>query len=151
MLALLILAAGYLLSETGAAAAAKTGLGSAFFGAPLLAVATSLPEISAMVGAVRLRRYEMAIGDVFGTNLFNAALLFLIDVLAPGEPVLMQVGAFSAFGALLGIVLTVIFMAGVIERRDRTIPCMGWDSLAALVCYGLGVAVLWSLRGPPGG
>jgi cation:H+ antiporter len=149
--AALILAAGYLLSETGSAAAAKTGLGSAFFGATFVAVATSLPEISTMVAAVRLRRYEMALGDIFGTNLFNAALLFLIDALAPGPPVLGRVGAFSAFGALLGLVLTTIFIAGVIERRDRTVLRMGWDSLAAVAAYLAGVAVLFALRRQTGG
>jgi cation:H+ antiporter len=149
--AALILAAGYLLSQTGSAAAAKTGLGSAFFGVTFLAVATSLPEISTMAGAVRLRRYEMALGDIFGTNLFNAALVFVIDVLAPGPPVLSRVGAFSAFGALLGLVLTTIFMAGVIERRDRTVFRMGWDSLAALAFYAAGLVVLWTLRGQAGG
>lgn len=149
--ALLILAAGYLLSRTGSAAAAQTGLGSAFFGATFVAVATSLPEISTMVAAVRLRRYEMALGDIFGTNLFNAALVFLTDLLAPGPPLLSSIGAFSAFGALLGLVLTAIFLAGVVERRDRTVLRMGVDSLAALLVYGGGVALLYALRDQVGG
>ncbi|PWS35472.1 hypothetical protein DFH01_17845 [Falsiroseomonas bella] len=146
-----ILVAGYLLSQTGAAAAEKTGLGSAFFGATFVAVATSLPEISTMVGAVRLKRYEMALGDIFGTNLFNAALIFVTDALSGGDPVLGRVGAFSAFGALLGLVLTALFMAGLVERRDRTVLRMGWDSLAALACYAGGIVVLWLLRGQTGG
>lgn len=145
--ALVILVAGYLLSATGSAAAQKSGMGSAFFGATFVAIATSLPEISTMVAAVRLRRYEMAFGDIFGTNLFNAALICLTDALADGPPVLGRVGAFSAFGALLGLLLTTIFMAGLIERRDRTILRMGWDSLAALLLYAGGVAVLFLLRG----
>jgi len=149
--ALLILAAGWLLSRTGSAAAAQTGLGSAFFGATFVAVATSLPEISTMVAAVRLRRYEMALGDIFGTNLFNAALVFLTDLLAPGPPLLSSIGAFAAFGALLGLVLTAIFLAGVVERRDRTVLRMGVDSLAALLVYGGGVALLYALRGQVGG
>lgn len=149
--AVLILAAGWTLSETGSAMAKQTGLGSAFFGATVLAFATSLPEISTVFAAVRLRRYAMALGDIFGTNLFNAALIFVIDLLTPGEPVLGRVGAFSAFGALLGLVLTAIFMAGLIERRDRTVLRMGWDSLAALVAYAIGVAVLFALRGQTGG
>jgi cation:H+ antiporter len=148
--AAVILAAGYLLSETGSAAAAQTGLGSAFFGATLVAVATSLPEISTMVAAVRLKRYEMALGDIFGTNLFNAALIFLIDAVYGGGPVLNEVGAFSAFGALLGLILTTIFLAGVVERRDRTVLRMGWDSLAALVIYAAGLGVLYALRGHAG-
>jgi cation:H+ antiporter len=146
-----ILVAGYLLSQTGSAAAQKTGLGDAFFGATFVAVATSLPEISTMIGAVRLKRYEMALGDIFGTNLFNAALIFVTDTLAGGGPLLGRVGAFSAFGALLGLVLTAIFMAGVIERRDRTVLRMGWDSFAALITYAAGVGVLFALRHQTGG
>ncbi len=143
--AAIILAAGWVLSETGSAGAKQTGLGSAFFGATVLAVATSLPEISTVFAAVRLRSYEMALGNIFGTNLFNAALIFVIDILAPGEPILSRVGAFSAFGALLGLVLTAVFMAGIVERRDRTVLRMGWDSLAALVLYVAGIALLFML------
>lgn len=149
--ALVILVAGYVLSETGSAVAERSGLGQAFFGATAVALATSLPEISTMVGAVRLKRYEMAIGDIFGTNLFNAALVFLIDLLSPGPPLLSRVGAFSAFGALLGLALTAVFLAGAIERRNRTVLRMGWDSLAAIVIYATGVGVLWTLRGEAGG
>jgi cation:H+ antiporter len=65
--------------------------------------------------------------------------------------VLSRVGAFSAFGALLGLVLTTIFMAGVIERRDRTVLRMGWDSLATLLAYAAGIVVLFTLRGETGG
>lgn len=69
----------------------------------------------------------------------------MIDILAPGEPILSRVGAFSAFGALLGLVLTAVFMAGIVERRDRTVLRMGWDSLAALMLYAVGIAVLFVL------
>jgi len=30
----------------------------------------------------------MAISDIFGTNLFNIALVFVVDLLYPGDPVL---------------------------------------------------------------
>lgn len=146
-----ILVAGWVLSQSGSAMAEQTGLGAAFFGATLLAVATSLPEISTVVAAVQMKRYEMALGDIFGTNLFNATLIFVIDLASSGPPVLARVGAFSVAGALLGLVLTGIFLAGIIERRDRTVLRMGWDSLAALVCYVAGVVLLFSLRDATGG
>jgi cation:H+ antiporter len=34
----------------------------------------------------------------------------------------------------------------MIERRDRTVLRMGYDSLAAIVFYAAGVAVLYQLR-----
>jgi cation:H+ antiporter len=144
--AVAILVAGFLLARSGEALAEQTGLGQGFFGAILLGLSTSLPEISTVLAAVRLQRYEMAISDVLGTNLFNVTIIVLVDALHPGEPVLVTSGPFAAFGALLALVLTAIFLVGMIERRDRTVMRMGVDSLAALACYAAGVVVLYQMR-----
>jgi cation:H+ antiporter len=141
-----ILVAGFLLARTGEAIAEQTALGVSFFGVLFLAMATSLPEVSTVLAAVRLRRYEMAIADVFGTNLFNVTIIVVVDALHPGAPVLVEAGRFAAFGALLAIVLTAIYLVGMIERRDRTVARMGIDSLAVLGCYAAGVVVLYQLR-----
>ena len=142
----LILVAGYLLAKSAEAIAVQTGLGTSFVGAVLLGASTSLPEVSTVIAAVRLRRYEMAVADIFGTNLFNVTIIFAVDVLYDGPPVLAEVGPFAGFSALLAIVLTALFLAGMIERRDRTVAHMGYDSLAALATYGAGVALLYQLR-----
>jgi cation:H+ antiporter len=142
----LVLLAGFLLAKTAEEIAAQTGLGTSFVGAVLLAASTSLPEASTVLAAVRLRRYEMAVSDVFGTNLFNVTIIFAVDALYAGGPVLAEVGRFAGFGALLAIVLTALYLAGMIERRDRTVLRMGYDSLAVLACYAAGVAVLYQLR-----
>jgi hypothetical protein len=34
----------------------------------------------------------------------------------------------------------------MLERRDRTSARMGYDSLAAVIVYVAGVAMLWQLR-----
>lgn len=144
--AAIILAAGFLLSQTGDAIAVQTGLGQSFVGAVLLGFATSLPEISTVVSAMRLRQYEMAISDILGTNLFNVALIFLVDAVYPGAPVLNEVGRFSLFLSLLGILLTTIYLVGLIERRNRTVARMGIDSLATLLAYGTGLFLLYRMR-----
>jgi cation:H+ antiporter len=141
-----VLVAGYFLTRSGNALAEQTGLGTNFFGAVALAGATSLPEVSTVVAAVRLGRYEMALSDIFGTNLFNVLVLFVADLLYDGPPVLSQVGAFAAVGALLAVMLTALFLAGMIERRDRTVLRMGWDSLGAILLYGAGLLVLYQLK-----
>jgi len=141
-----ILAAGFLLARTGDAIATQTGLGTNFFGNVFLGLSTSLPEISTVIAAVRLKRYEMAISDIFGTNLFNVTIIVLIDALHPGGPVLVAAGPFAAFGALLALVMTVIFMIGLLERRDRTVLHMGMDSLAAFPVYAIGVVILYGLK-----
>jgi cation:H+ antiporter len=145
-LALVILVAGYLLSHTGDALAQRTGLGGSFVGFVLLAFATSLPELSVSIAAVRTGLYTLAIADILGSNLINVGLILVIDLVGVGDPILNQVGAFSIFGALLGIVLTAFFVIGMAERGDKTILRMGYDSAAVLVCYSAGLIVLFSLR-----
>ena len=141
-----ILAAGFVLAQSAEGIAEQSGLGNSFVGAVLLGLCTSLPEVSTVLAAVKLGRYEMAIGDVFGTNLFNVTIIVLVDAIHGGPPVLQVAGAFGAFAALLAALLTLLFIAGVIERRDRTLWRMGADSLAALAVYAAGLAVLYRLR-----
>ena len=139
---LVILVAGYLLAETGDAIAFQTGLGESLVGFVLIGLATSLPEISSMVAAVRFHRYELAIGDIFGTNLFDLLLIPVADIAYGRQPILSTGGRFEAVAALLGIVMTAIYVIGLLDRRNRTILRMGYDSLAAIVVYGVGLFVL---------
>jgi cation:H+ antiporter len=145
--AAVILAAGYVLSVSGNALAEQTGLGASFFGAVFLAVSTSLPEMSIVFSAVRIGRYEMAISDILGANLFGLALIFVVDLAYTGSgPVLSEVGRFSSFAALLAIAVTALFVAGLVERSHRRIMRMGVDSLAVLATYLGGLVLLYGLR-----
>jgi cation:H+ antiporter len=144
--AVAILIAGVTLAETGTALAEQTGLGLSFFGAVFLAMATSLPEISMTTALARRGQYEMAISGIFGTNLFNVTIIVLVDALHPGDPVLPEVGRPASVGALIGIVLTSIFLVGLIERRNRAILRMGYDSIAVLIAYAAGLVVLYSVK-----
>ncbi|SFO01393.1 cation:H+ antiporter [Nitrosospira briensis] len=145
-LGLVILVAGYLLSLTGDALSEQTGLGGSFVGFVLLAFATSLPELSTAVTAARAGLYTLAVSDILGTNLINVGLIFVIDLIGTGEPILNQTGTFGVFGALLGIALTALYIIGMAERGDQTILRMGLDSAAVLVCYFAGLIVLYFLR-----
>lgn len=144
--AAVILVAGYLLSAAGDALSEQTGLGGSFFGAVFLALSTSLPEISIVFAAVRIGRYEMAISDIFGANLFGLALLFVVDLVYDGGPLLAQLGRFSTFAALLGIAVTALFVAGLVERSHRRVLRMGIDSIAVLGAYAIGLVLLYTAR-----
>jgi cation:H+ antiporter len=58
-----ILAAGFVLAQSAGGVAEQSGLGNSFVGAVLLGLCTSLPEVSTVLAAVKLGRYEMAIGS----------------------------------------------------------------------------------------
>ena len=141
-----ILVAGYSLAQTGDAIARQTGLGSGMVGFVLLGVSTSLPELSTITAALRMRRHEMAIGEVLGSNFINMALFLVIDAVYSGGPVVGELGRFETASALLGVTLTGVFLVGLLERRDPTVLRMGYDSLAVILLFAGGVALLFAIR-----
>lgn len=145
LLALVILLGGGTLAVTATMIAAQTGIAGSLMGFLFVSAATSLPELSAITGAMRNQRYELAIGEVFGSNLFNMALIFVIDLVSPGPPILSLAGPFEAMAALLALLMSGVFVLGLIERRDRTIMRMGEDSIAVLLVYAAGLAVLLTI------
>ena len=142
-----ICVAGFFLSQSADGMATQTGLGAGIIGLLLVGFTTSLPEISSITEAVRLKNYELVLGNIFGTNLFNLTLVFLADAVYTGEPVLKTAGAFEAVAALLALLLTGVFVLGLLERRDRTIWRLGYDSAAAIILFALGLLVLFPLSG----
>ncbi len=142
-----ILVAGYLLAETGDAVAVETGIGENMVGFVLIGLATSLPEISSMVGAVRIHRYELAIGDIFGTNLFDLLLIPIADLFFRGGPILAAAGRFEIVAVLLGTILTSVYVVGLLDRRNQTVLRMGYDSLAAIIVFAIGIILLGAIGG----
>lgn len=140
-----ILVGGVTLANAGETIAIETGLSTGVVGLLIIAVATSLPEASAILGAMRHRRYELAIGEIFGSNMFNLAIILAIDLVAPGPSVIEQAGGFEIAATMLALLLTGLFVIGLIERRDRTVLRMGEDSIAAIIVYFAGVTLLLSL------
>lgn len=139
--ALVTLLAGVALEESGSGLAAHFGLSGVLFGATVLAAATALPELSTGLAAMKLGDYQLAVSDIFGGNAF-LPVLFLLASLLSGQAVLPQAEKTDIYLAALGILLTTVYLAGLIFRPQRRILGMGVDSLVVLVLYGGGVAGL---------
>ncbi len=135
------LVAGYLIEESGDALAGRAGLSGPVFGATILAAATALPELSTGLAAVRDGDIQLAMSDIFGGNAVLPALFIFADLFA-GKPALPAAARTDIWVAGLAVVLTGIYIVGVIVRPERTFWRMGPDSIAVLGVYVLGVAGL---------
>ena len=140
-----ILVAGVFVAETGAVIASRTGIGSSFMGMAFLAISNALPELSTVFSAMRQKLYSLAISDILGASIINVALVFGVDMVASGGPVLNRVGDFAIFGTLLGAALISLFLIGLAERRDRAFLRMGEDSALVLLFYAVGMILLYNL------
>ncbi|MDE3065322.1 MAG: sodium:calcium antiporter [Acidobacteriota bacterium] len=143
--AVVTLIAGVALEISGNELATRAGINGVVFGATFLAIATALPEISSGIEAVRLGDHQLAIGDVFGGNAFQLCLFVVADLVA-GKPVLPTTGSANAWLAGLGLVLTTVYIGGVIVRPSRP-NRIGPESIMALVVYAVGVLGLLRVVG----
>jgi len=111
------------------------------FGATVLAAATSLPELSTGMASVKMKDYKLAISDIFGGNAF-LPVLFLVATVLSGQSVLPQASKTDIYLTGLGMLLTAIYIYGLLLRPQRKIARMGIDSFAVLIVYVLGMGGL---------
>jgi cation:H+ antiporter len=142
--ALATLVAGVLIEESGSALAGKIGLQGAVFGATILAAATALPEVSTGLQAVRQGDHQLAISDIFGGNAFLPVLFLVADALS-GKPALASAKASDLWIAGLGVILTGVYLVGLVLRPQRVRARLGPDSLVAVGLYVLGIAGLLAI------
>lgn len=120
LLAIIIMASGTLLTITGDRIAIVTGLGASFVGSFLIAASTSLPEAVACFVACRLRNFNLAIGSILGSNLFNILILCGTDIFYRSGPLFVHVEEVHAHTASLTIVLYLITYYLFIRVKPKT-------------------------------
>ena len=106
--AIVVVAAASALPHVAVAVAEALSWHQAAVGTLFVAAATSLPELAVTIAAVRLRAFELAVGNLLGSNLFDLAILALDDIAFLGAPLLHSVsplhGAALAGAAAMGAV-----------------------------------------------
>ncbi len=124
-LAALIVSSNFFVDEA-VAIARKLGVSDAFISITLLACGTSLPELAASVTAAVKKDTDMALGNIIGSNIFNATMILgtasLITPLTTGKIGLVDYGAM-----ILAAVLPMIF--GIRGKITRI------EGLLMLLCY----------------
>jgi cation:H+ antiporter len=119
-----------------------TGLGHSFVGSLFVAGSTSLPELVVSIAAARMGAIDMAAGNLFGSNLFNIAVLGVDDVLYTKGSLLAAVS--PAHLATLGaaITMTGIVIIGLTYRAKRKRFRLSWDAIGVVAVYAAGVLLL---------
>jgi len=109
-----------------------------------VAVVTSLPELVTTLAAARISADDMAIGNLFGSNMFNMFALGITDLfdlqgrfLAAIDPAFLVVG-------MLGLLMTGMGLIGNLARIRRRFFIVEIDSMALIVMYAAGLWLLYS-------
>jgi cation:H+ antiporter len=134
----IIVVAASFLASASKDLAEQTGLGGTFFGTLFVAICTSLPEVVTTFTAIRMKAFDLALGNIFGSNCFNMVVLVMLDVAYPGS-LLSSVSATHVFTALCVIVITTVVLLGQLYQVERKKHFLEPD---ALIVVGLVIAAL---------
>ncbi len=141
-----IVAAGPFLASSASRIAALSGLGESFVGTLFVAACTSLPELVASLAALRLGAPDLALGNIFGSNVFNMVLLVPLDMLQEGS-LLSIVSPTHALTCLATILVTTIAIMGQLYRAERRIHFIEPDALLVVVLVVAAQAMVFFLGG----
>ena len=100
----------------GDALATALGLSDAFIGLTIVAVGTSLPELAAAVQSVRRGASDLLVGNILGSNLFNALAVGPV-VVWTGASLGRLVTPELAGRATLLMVIAVVAVSALLMRR----------------------------------
>jgi cation:H+ antiporter len=83
--------------------------------------------------------YTMAISNIFGSNLIMIALILPADIAYRKGPILAEVDNIAQFSVVTGILVTAIYIAGILIRRTPRLFGAGVDSVLVLIVYLTGL------------
>jgi cation:H+ antiporter len=135
--ALGVVASAYFLVESAVNIATSVGLSQQVIGATIIAVGTSLPELTLDLKAFIKGHPGLAFGDIIGSSFVNITLILGITLFVPallGSPVVMQMEVFQSL-VIFSIVTNMLFWYFLSNGK------IGWkEGVVFLFVYALFLA-----------
>lgn len=141
--AVIVIIAAVFLPKIGEGIAETTGLGQSFVGNTFIAISTSLPELVVSLAAVKMGAVDLAIGNLFGSNIFNILILGIDDIFFVKGPLLSFVNQNHIISALSAIMMTAIAIIGLTYRAERKPLLIAWDSAGIVVVFMINLTLLY--------
>lgn len=144
--ATIVILAAIFLPKIGKGIAATTGLGQPFVGNIFIAISTSLPELVVTFAALKIGALDLAVGDLFGSNVFNIFILALDDIVFIKGPLLTSVNSNHIISCLAAIAMTSVAIIGLTYRAEKKPLFLAWDSFGLIAVFLANIVLLYILR-----
>lgn len=142
--AIVLCVAGPRLAAVSGKLADLSGWGKTFMGTTLVALSTSLPELVASLTALRMKAFDLVIGNVFGSNAFNMVLFVPLDAAFPG-PLFAAVSPSHGVTVLAVIVATSVAVLGQLYRVEQRWRLIEPDALLMLLILIGALGIVYQL------
>jgi cation:H+ antiporter len=126
--------------------AKETGLGESFVGTLFLAASTSFPEMAVSFSALRMGSFDMAVGNLLGSNIFNILILAIDDIFYTKGQLLKDASDSNIVSVFAVIIMTSIAIAGLsFQKRGKKRFLLALDSLLILLVYIVNLLILYQM------
>ncbi len=139
LMVFLILISGITLAWAAKELVAVFPISQSFMGNIFVALSTSLPELVTVFAAVRMRAYDLAIGDVFGSNLFNVSIIFFADLFFAGDIYNSVETMSQLYGITFSMLMLSLLSIGVITKQPKKL--WGTDILTWIILGTFGFVI----------
>lgn len=143
--AIILVVAAMLLPYFGKSLSQTSGLGQSFFSTLFIAASTSLPEVVVSIAAIRMRTIDLAIGNIFGSNIFNIAILSLDDMLYTKGSLFLFTSPNHIVTVLGTIIITAISIIGIVFK-DKKKWKLAIDTALIVLMYILMMGLLYYIK-----
>jgi len=113
----------------------KLNLGKGIADALFMGIATSLPELASSIALFKKKNFDIAAGNMIGSNIFNMAILALTDVLYIKGGVYDFSDPKTVNLIYFGIVGTVLLFAAIKIKKNWVKVCGMLGIIACYVCF----------------
>ena len=120
---LVVIVSSYFVTIVADNLGTELNLSVSFAGAIFLGVATSLPEMTAVMTLMKLRNHEAALGNIIGSNIFNMTIISVVDIINVKEDIFneLTVGTETRGNVSLllisGLISSIILMFALLRKK----------------------------------
>ncbi|PRO64212.1 sodium:calcium antiporter [Alkalicoccus urumqiensis] len=127
----------------------RTSLGGMMAGTILLAGATSLPEVTTSLTAVVVDNPDIAVSNVFGSNLFNMFILAGVDIVYRRKKMLSTADRSQLKTGGLGLVMALWMLTAILFPSGITFLGAGIEVYILVLLYSIGMYWISKTSGMP--
>jgi len=138
---ILVVISAYFITIVTDQIASDYAINASFAGAIFLGVATSLPELTAVITLIKLKNYDVALGNILGSNIFNMLIISSVDFVYFKENIFVELLQNPTLSKnillllILGLINSIIVLVALLRKTPKSKGLYIIPSIFIIVTY----------------
>ncbi len=141
---IILIAVGIYLPVVGKEIAQLMHWNDSFVGVIFLAFVTSFPELVVSLSTARMGAFDMLLGNITGSNLFNVAIVFFIDISYIKSEIFGSVSLSNVSVGIIAMLMNFILFFAVVRRsKQKILNLFSINAVMLILLYIINLFVIY--------